>query len=363
MEMSKRRNIETSTSRFRIGMISALWVFLAAPFAPAQSASDGAAGEVHPLASKEEMIRDRFDRFLDRVYSLQEQLSDTEPENAVRLERVLQRAGELGLAEQIEEISRLLRDSSSLTDALDAQDDWVADADQLLAILLARDSDNEERDKEIGRLEEYKQKLGHILEQQRGLRGAAARAGGQEEAKERADAPEREKDADWDHQEQAKQQRDLAGKTESLADQMKEDAESDKSGKGSKPESSPPGRQNLQRAQSDMNGAAESLDADKPNDATEDQDNAIAELEQAMRELDEALSQLRQEDRAETLRDLEARFRDMLSKQKAINTATVRLDEVGRDEFRRVEQLLAADLASKEEALSQQAAACEHILD
>ena len=48
--------------------------------------------QINPLASKQEMIRDRFQRFQDRVFSLREQLSDTEPENAARLDQALQRA-------------------------------------------------------------------------------------------------------------------------------------------------------------------------------------------------------------------------------------------------------------------------------
>ncbi len=58
-------------------------------------ATEEPAKEINPLAAKQEMIRDRFQRFQDRVFSLREQLSETEPENAARLARALQRAGEL----------------------------------------------------------------------------------------------------------------------------------------------------------------------------------------------------------------------------------------------------------------------------
>jgi len=93
------------------------------------------------------------------------------------------------------------------------------------------------------------------------------------------------------------------------------------------------------------------------------QDRAIDELEQAQRELEEVLQQLRQEEREETLRDLESRFRDMLAKQRPINDETMALDQFGRENFTRAQHLQLAELAADERALSEQATACLHILD
>ena len=62
----------------------------------AKPKEDTSSEDIHPLALKEEMIRDRFQRFEDRVYRLREQLADPEPDNASRLGRVLQRAGAFG---------------------------------------------------------------------------------------------------------------------------------------------------------------------------------------------------------------------------------------------------------------------------
>ena len=127
---------------------------------------------MHPLALKEEMIRDRFQRFEHRVLRLREQLADREPENAARLGRVLQRAGELGLADQLDQLVERLKDPAGLPTALDAQAGWLTDADRLLAILLERDSENMERREEIERLAEYKKKLSDLLQQEKGLRNA-----------------------------------------------------------------------------------------------------------------------------------------------------------------------------------------------
>ncbi|MHC4695127.1 MAG: hypothetical protein ACYTFA_00110 [Planctomycetota bacterium] len=352
---------------FRLFLLLVLWLTASTPYALGQQATDSAPEEVHPLASKEEMIRDRFERFLDRVFRLQEQLSVEEPENAARLARVVERAGELGLAEQLDEIVRLLRDSPALTEALDAQERWVENADQLLAILLERDSDNEERKQQIEGLEAYRQKLQQILEREQELRDRTGKAaiaqgtGGQDDnAGQQSD--------DWDHQKEAENQRDVAEQTGGLAEKMRQDAASGKSLRGmpqpsGQPGSSPPGLQNLDQARRDMNDAAEKLEGDDPAKAGESQDRALEELKQAQKELEDVLNQLRREDREEALRDLEGRFREMLSKQNAINAATVHLHEIGPQTFRRAEKLQLADLSTQERVLSQRASVCGHVLD
>jgi ClpP class serine protease len=75
------------------------------------------------------------------------------------------------------------------------------------------------------------------------------------------------------------------------------------------------------------------------------------------------LEQLRKEEKEETLRDLESRFREMLVKQKPINEETLVLANVGSENFARPEKLQLADLSSRQRALSEEAAKCLHILD
>lgn len=145
-------------------------------FAQQGDAIEQPSNAADPLALKQEMIRDRFKRFEDRIYRLREQLSDTEPANAARLERVLEQAGETGVADQLDKLIELLNDPSRVSMAADAQAKWLADADRLLNILLEQDSDNKERKEEIERLKEYQEKLNKILEQERALRQEAADA-------------------------------------------------------------------------------------------------------------------------------------------------------------------------------------------
>ncbi len=102
-----------------------------------------------PLAAKQEMIRERFKRFEDRMFRVREKLELNEPDNAAKLERALKRAGELGLSDQLERMVMLLEDPSMLGAASAAQAEWLDQADLLLAILLERDANNEDRRNEI----------------------------------------------------------------------------------------------------------------------------------------------------------------------------------------------------------------------
>lgn len=111
-----------------------------------------------------------------------------------------------------------------------------------------------------------------------------------------------------------------------------------------------------------MKKATDELEADKAEDAAKNQDRAIEQLEQAQEELEKALQQLRKEEREETLRDLESRFRKMLAEQTAINEGTVVLHAIGQDHFQRAEELQTADLSLRERRLSEEAAKCVHIL-
>jgi hypothetical protein len=470
-------------------------VFLASlNLGPAAIATpDTGANPIHPLASKEEMIRDRFQRFQDRVFRLREQLSQTEPENAARLGKALSESGELALADKLDQLIRMLQDSAALDQAVDAQGKWIEEADKVLSILLEQDSNNEERKQELERLQAYREKLAQILAQEKALRAetgqtsAAARfaqqldqaikrlsslqarqqklsqatsatpsqssqqgteqqelsrdtaqlaediarlsESSQSETKdaaamEAAKAPmqaaaqstqsgaqsmsqageqlgqsnpsgaqPQQQDAEKALAEAKKQleaakealkqqrspgqlggeQKAVAQQTKGLSDQMKQDAAAQsqsggksggKSGKsGQSGQKNPPGQKNLDQAEQEMNGAAESLEGDKPQEATPKQDNAIAELEQAQQELEQALEQLRKEQREETLRDLEARFREMLSKQRPINESTLALDQMGKGRFGRAEELQLADLSAAQRALAEQASTCLHILD
>lgn len=101
---------------------------------------------------------------------------------------------------------------------------------------------------------------------------------------------------------------------------------------GEQPEQDPhqqtPGRKDLEQALDNMQKAIEELKQQKRDGASDQQDAALAHLEQMKARLEEILRQLREEEREMLLTQLEARFQEMLRIQLRINADTERLDKV-----------------------------------
>lgn len=179
----------------------------------------------------------------------------------------------------------------------------------------------------------------------------------------------------------AQEQRRVAGETQKLAEQMKPPA----GGEGAQPDggqpnengqqspqnsqNSPqsgkpsPGQENVERARQHMDDAADKLDEQDTEQAILEQDKALDELERAQRELEETLKQLRREEQEEALAGLEARIRDMLEKQTAINTETEPLAALGAANFTRSETLKCAELADRQREVSEAAGASVRLLE
>jgi hypothetical protein len=320
---------------------------------PVPEETDGGPAAVHPLALKEEMIRDRFERFEDRVFRIRERLSQAEPETVARLARVLERAGELELSARLDEIMLLLRDSSTLTEALDAQAEWLEDADRLLRVLLERGVDPEGLPDKVRSLQAHKERLNRILEQQRALHGETSEAA--------ARGPEKRDDL----LKIGSEQREVAQQTRALSESLAKGAADNALGgpDDEPPHAIPPGMESLGRAGDHMDDATESLERLDPAAAVAEQDRAVEELEQAKLAFEETLKEARQEQRDRTLRDLESHFREMLAEQRSINDATIALDRVGRAAFTRAERLKTAELSKRQRELSQSAKSCQRVLE
>jgi len=124
----------------------------------------------------------------------------------------------------------------------------------------------------------------------------------------------------------AAQQDELREKTAELEKQMKESAKS--SGKPNEGgDKSPPGEKSLGDSQKSMEDASKELGEDDASDAERKQRQAKRELEKALEEIEERLNQLREETQIEKLAKLEARFRDMLSRQQKLTQDTRGLEE------------------------------------
>jgi hypothetical protein len=93
-----------------------------------------------------------------------------------------------------------------------------------------------------------------------------------------------------------------------------------------------PGRQELNRAKQEMERAIKELEQKQHGKASDRQDQALAELHKAKERLEEILRQLREEEKELMLAALEARFRDMLSRQINVHNGTVGLATVPEDQ-------------------------------
>jgi hypothetical protein len=89
-----------------------------------------------------------------------------------------------------------------------------------------------------------------------------------------------------------------------------------------------PARKRLEQAEQKMRDAQRKLEEAKRKESAEDQRQAREELEKAKAELEEILRQMRQEEIARVLADLESRFRRMLEAQLRVYESTRRLDQI-----------------------------------
>ena len=118
-----------------------------------------------------------------------------------------------------------------------------------------------------------------------------------------------------------------------------------------KPEKTP-GRDDIERAKQEMDRAIEELKKDNKGKASNAQDKAIAELMKAKEKLEEILRQLREEERELVLVQLEARFRDMLIKQEAVNNGTLGIHAVPEDKRTDRHRNRSVELARSEDEIS-----------
>jgi len=128
-----------------------------------------------PLATKERIIHDRVLQLEDQMYRLIEQLRESEPEKARRMEKVLVRMGELGLRRQLETVIEVLNEDR-LDDALTEQDRLLGHLSTLLTLLIDDEDDSEEREKELERLRELTEALEKLISEEEKLRAESREA-------------------------------------------------------------------------------------------------------------------------------------------------------------------------------------------
>ncbi len=147
--------------------------------------------------------------------------------------------------------------------------------------------------------------------------------------------------------------------------------QSGQSGESGQSGQSQPGQQQVQNAQQQMQQASRQLRKRQGESAGESEQQAIDELSKAQQAIEDRLAQLREQMQEELLAALEARFVQMLERQKPVTLATADLDEMrhNRDTsgstdaddrkpapLTRPQAILVAQMAEEEAALAEMAA-------
>ena len=125
----------------------------------------------------------------------------------------------------------------------------------------------------------------------------------------------------------AREQRRSRDKTLDLIEEMKE-APKTKSDDGDQgQQSQAPGQQKMNEAQQAQDGAAEKMENGDSEGAQEEQKHAEEKMKEALEEVEDRLSQLREETNEEKLARLEARFQEMLDRQKEASALTIEIED------------------------------------
>lgn len=152
---------------------------------------------------------------------------------------------------------------------------------------------------------------------------------------------------------------DKQEKTTAKTDKLLEEMQKAPAGKGEEGSEGgkKPGQKSVASAQKSMQGASGDLRKEDPAEAARRQRDAVKELEQALKEIEEKLAQLREETQLERLARLEARFREMLTRQQKVTVETIamhkRRDQGG--ELKRADRLALGKLSAEELAIGEEA--------
>jgi hypothetical protein len=116
-----------------------------------------------------------------------------------------------------------------------------------------------------------------------------------------------------------------------------------------------PGRDELEKAKRDMQRAIDKLKKKQRHDASDAQDDALANLQKAKEKLEEILRQLREEERERFLAMLESRFQRMLALQLVVYDGTIKLDKTPADDRSSRHSTRSLQLARQEDEIALEA--------
>jgi hypothetical protein len=150
-----------------------LIVFCAATLsARAQNASSDNPDQ-EPLATKQQIVRNRMSQLEDRMYRLAEKLAESDPRQAENLIQSLRQARELLLRRRMEQTIDLLKEKQ-YTDAADEQETIRDGLENILRTLLADPKYNQQLEAQIEQWEKFLSTLQRLATEQKQLQANTA---------------------------------------------------------------------------------------------------------------------------------------------------------------------------------------------
>ena len=285
-------------------------------------------GRKTELDDQQQGISSRYKKFEKKLLQLAQFLRENDPERAELLRRAYGQSRDDNISNSLERIASLLDGQKRLGDAVGAQTEVVVNLQSLLILLQSDDLKDS--------IEKEKERIKDLLKNLRTVIGKHKRA---RTANERGDAADRVAGRQSDA---AKKARDLIKKIDGQDEDSRNKDGKGKDGKGKDGKSQQgqqskqdddktPGRDEIERAQREMERAIEELKKKSRDAAADHQDKALKDLLVAKEKLEEILRQLREEERKLLLAALEARFQKMLAMQLAVFQGTITLGQVSAD--------------------------------
>lgn len=316
-----------------------LW-FLYAPLSPptvsGQPAGPNAEqGKPDPLSVEQEALLLRYRKFGQVLQEMTEYLRQTEPDRAALLSQVSRKSNELQI---VEKMNRLLEsiEKGRLGEAVEQEAELVVAMQTILDMMNSEDREKELAE-EKARVEAELKELNRLIGGQRDVRAATERNVEKENLAPRQEKLEQDARRLQERRQQSKKSQsgepnDKQGNPDSgkegenspEKEEEKEDQNSDSANK-SEPQG---GAKELENARKAMRAAIEKLKQGKGRDASEQQDQALLELEKAKKKLEEILRQMREEERDRMLVGLEERLQRLLAGEQVIYTETVQVAEI-----------------------------------
>ena len=284
-----------------------------APFAGVIETEVRGADQTSPLGARQQRIKRLLNDLEAKFTELAAKLEEEQPDQAKKLREAFNQSKELLLAQRMDEITALL-DGAKFESATDEQGEVVTDLRALLDLLLYEESEFERLQREIQRLEKWKEALDDLIVDETELKEESDLLADPEKAKADLDARiQRTKDliqrqqnlldstqkndgSDVDALDQlADEQAELRKETEALAEELSPADADDETSQSPQQRAS----QSLNDASKGQGNAEKQLARGKPREAENSEKEALKNLESALKTLEDQrarLNELEQEE-------------------------------------------------------------------